>query len=152
MLGATGAGLAPEVVSGHDCAPRPGDPARTTADLRRFGLFLAGFLIVLGGLRWRHGHLFFPWAAPAAAAAAAAWLAPGALAWLYRPALALARLIQRCNTFLLLSFVYYVVVTPYGRLLRLVGKDPLERPRGDRDSYWTPHEAPAGPDRYERQF
>jgi len=54
---------------------------------------------------------------------------------------------------LLLAVVLYLVFTPIGLLLRLLGRDPLER-RFDPQatSYWTPHRQADTIDRYFRQF
>lgn len=54
---------------------------------------------------------------------------------------------------LLLAAVLYLVFTPIGLLLRLLGRDPLER-GFDRQaaSYWTPHRQAGTIDRYFRQF
>ena len=49
--------------------------------------------------------------------------------------------------------VFVVVVTPIGLLLRMLGRDPLER-RLERQarSYWTPREPANDVDRYFQQF
>jgi hypothetical protein len=54
---------------------------------------------------------------------------------------------------LLLAVVLYLVFTPIGLLLRLLGRDPLER-RSDprKESYWTPHRQVDTIERYFRQF
>jgi hypothetical protein len=54
---------------------------------------------------------------------------------------------------LLLLVVYYLVLTPIGLLMRLIGYDPLQR-RFDRSaqSYWTPHDPAADDARYFKQF
>ena len=54
---------------------------------------------------------------------------------------------------LLLFVVYFVVITPVGLVLRLFGKDPLERRfDADAESYWTARERVEDPRRYFRQF
>jgi cytochrome c biogenesis factor len=58
------------------------------------------------------------------------------------------------NTRLILILLFYLVFTPIGLLLRLLGKDLLNR-RFDRDAatYWVDREKePFDPKRYERQF
>jgi hypothetical protein len=54
---------------------------------------------------------------------------------------------------LILISIYYLVLTPIGLCLRLVGYDPLER-RFDpeAESYWVERDPPEQPDRYFRQF
>ena len=54
---------------------------------------------------------------------------------------------------LVLISSYYLVLTPIGLLLRLVGYDPLQRRFDpDADSYWSPHDPAGRPDRYFRKF
>lgn len=54
---------------------------------------------------------------------------------------------------LVLGAVFFLVATPTGCILRLTGKDPMER-AFDRaaTSYWKPHEQVSDPGRYFRQF
>ena len=40
------------------------------------------------------------------------------------------------NTRVLLGVVYYLVMTPTGIVMRLVGRDPLDRRLKDRPTYW----------------
>jgi len=56
-------------------------------------------------------------------------------------------------SFVILVFVYYLVLTPTGLLMRLVGYDPMSR-RFDpqAESYWSPREAAGDSSRYFRQF
>ena len=52
-----------------------------------------------------------------------------------------------------LALVYYLLITPLGLVMRLVGRDPMQR-RFDRDatSYWEPHRTDGGPSQYFRQY
>jgi hypothetical protein len=54
---------------------------------------------------------------------------------------------------LLLGFVYFLVITPIGLTMRILGHDPLER-RFDRaaSSYWVCRDTAGRVDRYLRQF
>lgn len=56
-------------------------------------------------------------------------------------------------SFLILAAVYYLVLTPTGLVMRLVGYDPMSR-RFDAEakSYWCPRQSPRDPGRYFRQF
>jgi hypothetical protein len=56
---------------------------------------------------------------------------------IYRAWLAASRPIGWTVSFLLLAFVFYAILTPTGLLMRLTGRDPMER-RIDRDAptYW----------------
>ncbi len=52
-----------------------------------------------------------------------------------------------------MAVIYYLVFTPIGLIMRLFGRDPMER-RLDRSaaSYWAEHGSAADPGRYFRQF
>ena len=54
---------------------------------------------------------------------------------------------------LAMAVIYYLVVTPIGLLMRLLGRDPMLR-TFDRSaaSYWQPHDPADKPSRYFRQF
>ncbi len=52
-----------------------------------------------------------------------------------------------------MAIIYYLVFTPIGLIMRLFGRDPMER-RLDRSaaSYWVEHDPAGEPGRYFRQF
>ena len=56
--------------------------------------------------------------------------------------MAFAAALGYVNSRVLLSLMYYLVVTPIGVVLRLTGHDPLHRREGQRESYWVPREIP----------
>jgi hypothetical protein len=113
---------------------------------RTLGLvFAAVFLIIAvfplffgGALRW--------WSiAIAAAFALAALLFPRILTPLNRAWTRFGLLLHKIVSPIVLGFLFYIVVTPLGLLMRLLGKDPL-RLRWDRQSstYWI-ERTPPGP-------
>lgn len=113
---------------------------------RTLGLvFAAVFLIVAvlpvffgGALRW--------WSIVIAAAfALAALLFPRTLTRLNRAWTRFGLLLHKIVSPIVLGFLFYIVVTPLGLLMRLLGKDPL-RLRWDRQSstYWI-ERTPPGP-------
>ncbi len=53
---------------------------------------------------------------------------------------------------LIMVIIYYVVITPIGLVMRLVGYDPMKR-KFDREasSYWVGHDPGSDPSRYFRQ-
>ena len=53
------------------------------------------------------------------------------LAWMR-----LAAALGFINSRVLLTLMYFLVVTPYGLVSRLVGRDPLRRRRAGEKSYW----------------
>ncbi len=125
-------------------------------DLRTFGLSLGGACLVWAGFLWWRG-----------APEAARWLAgigpalaligltvPGVLRPLHAVWMPAAKGLARVLTWLLLTLAYYFVFTPYGMIMRLLGRDPLER-RIDRSrpSYWIRREdGPFDPDRTRKQY
>ena len=53
----------------------------------------------------------------------------------------------------LMAGIFYLVITPIGWIMRLVGRDPLERKFDPQmSSYWKPRENNRNVDRYFRQY
>lgn len=54
---------------------------------------------------------------------------------------------------LILAVIYYIVLSPIGWVMRLLGRDPLQR-RFDpsAQSYWIERDSPSNPERYFQQF
>lgn len=124
-------------------------------ELRRFGLTVALGLGVVAALgAWRGGRVLpAALAVPAAVLAALAVVAPARLSAAHRAWMRLAEALGWFNTRVLLGVLFYLIVTPIGLVMRLAGRDPLDRRLGDRPSYWTPHRRPSRPrDSMERQF
>ncbi len=52
-----------------------------------------------------------------------------------------------------MALIYYLVFTPIGLIMRLFGRDPMERRfDGSAASYWVEHDPAGEPGRYFRQF
>jgi hypothetical protein len=119
---------------------------RSNQELRRFGLAFGGGLTVLGSLLLWRDKVPAPWVLVGAgvvllsALAAPRLLRP--LEWLLAR---LFRLVTATLTYVVLTVVFFVVLTPMGLLRRLFGKDGLGlRPDPGRSSYWVDVE-PDGP-------
>lgn len=126
------------------------------SELRTFGIGLVVFFSLVGSILYLRGNSTFSW-----------WLFPvGGLTLLvsiFRPSLLgpvhrvmarFARTVGWINTMVLLFIIFYGVFTPLGLVLKLFGRDSLER-KWDREasSYW--HKAGKvdfNKERYERQF
>jgi hypothetical protein len=56
-------------------------------------------------------------------------------------------------THIVMAFIFYLVVTPLAAIMKLAGRDPMER-RFDRSAttYWKPRPTETDPSRYFRQF
>lgn len=67
--------------------------------------------------------------------------------------MALAKALGYVNSRIMLSLVYYLVLTPFGIILRLRGHDTLCRRAQQRESYWIPRQTPRQPTSgFERSF
>jgi hypothetical protein len=121
---------------------------------RRFGLVVGGAFALLGTALSVAGSRR---AGPGLAALGGLLLllavaAPGALAPIHRGWLALSRVLGRVNTAVFLSLVFFLVLTPLGLLLRLGGRDELDR-RRRRSSMWVPYPARnRDPRHFEKMF
>jgi len=80
-------------------------------------------------------------------------VAPMALLPLYRVWVKLAMALAWFNTRLLLAVAFYLVITPTGFCMRLLGKDPLDR-KIDKQAttYWKEKEKHEDIARYEKQY
>jgi len=109
-----------------------------TKHLRSFGLTVGGIFALIGfwplflrgeDVRWwavvLAGLLMVP-----------ALVFPRSLSWIYKWWMALGHIMGWINTRIILGVVFYLVVTPIGRIRRLLGKDPMGREiRTDLNSY-----------------
>jgi hypothetical protein len=126
---------------------------RSPRALRRFGIAAGAALLLLGILLrpgGKAGGLFLSIGTLLLLAAA---FAPWVLRYLYKPWMTLAFGLSWVVTRIILTFLFFLVVTPLGLLQRLCGKRPLElRFRSGENTYWQlriTHPAPAD---YEKQF
>ena len=124
-------------------------------ELRQFAsIWFPVFWLIVAGL------LFVGDAPRASFAAAAVGLLVGAigvarprfihpiyLVWMYA-----AYPIGFVMSHLILGAIFYVVLTPVGLVMKLVGYDPLRRQLRTSTSYWVPCERVAGTKQYFRQF
>ena len=125
-------------------------------DLLWFGLLLPVFVAIVGVLVWRRtgsltsGRVL--WAVGGSLSALfAVWPASRRriyLGWMYA-----VYPIGWTLSHLLLGVVYFVIITPIGLALRVLGRDPLER-SFDRTAttYWVRHNPAQRIERYLRQF
>ena len=117
-----------------------GIPARLSAkELRRFGFTVAIPLALLGGVGIWRGHSVLPIVLGGLALilAGLAVVAPSLLGPVHRVWMQVAHALGWFNTRVLLGLVYFFVMTPIGIVMRLMGRDPLDRRLTDRPSYWV---------------
>ncbi len=127
--------------------------AERRGKLRTFGLLLGFFLAVVGWRLRAKGHPVFapPLWALALASSAAAWFSPARLDGLERRWMGVARAIGRVNAFVVLTLVYYALLTPFAFVMRALAGDPLERAWGA-GSYWKNRTSGEDKESYRRQF
>ena len=115
---------------------------------RKFGLVFATALAVLTGILWLiFGILFRGLLIAAAIFAVLAAISPGILLPINRIWMAFAGRIGALNNFLILGLVYYIAIFPVGLLMRLIGRDPMQRKIDpNAQTYLTPVERQTDPD------
>lgn len=112
----------------------------TERDLRSFGILVGAVLAVIGA--W---FIYRGTRSPVPASLLlvgivliiAGLVRPRLLATPYRLWMKLAELLAVIMTTLILSVVFFLIVTPIGIVRRLMGADPLRRRAEPADSYWT---------------
>ena len=115
---------------------------KSTAELRSFGLIMALIFAVIGAWTlWRGRPIAWPLITVAGIFTAFAVLAPTALRLVDRYWTILGEKIGSVVTLVLMSGMFFFVITPLGLLLRLFGKDLLQlKLEPEADSYWSPAE------------
>ena len=129
--------------------------APSKSELRKFGLTVGTAFAVFGAISWWRGHELPPrvlWTL-AGLLIVPGLIAPSILGPVQRGWMAFAMVLGHINTRIILTVLYYLVMTPVGLIMRLF-RDPLDRSLKDtRDSQWIRRERePVDVARYERQF
>ncbi len=118
---------------------------------RQFGfLFAAVFTLVAFWPLWPPRTPDLYWLLGAGAWLTVALVYPKGLAPLYRAWMAFGHVLGWINTRVILGLVFFVVVTPIGLIMRLLGKDPLRLCRSA--SYWIARDRPLDPQSLRNQF
>lgn len=120
--------------------------SKTVAELRRFGLTLSAGLSILGSILLWRAKSAAPWILGVAATLLLlAIFVPRLLAPLEKFFARVARVVAAALTYLVLTLTFFLIVTPIGLVMRLLGKDPLAmNPAPDQPSFWVEVE-PDGP-------
>jgi hypothetical protein len=120
---------------------------KSSSELRKFGFTMAVPLLIIGGLMlWREREAWTYLIGLSAAFALFAIILPRALAPLEWAWMRLAHYMSIVMTYVILTLTFVLVITPTGILMRLFGKDPMERKfDSDQKSYWirVPDDGPA---------
>lgn len=104
---------------------------------RKFAFTLGIALLVLAGLSFWRGHDIVPLvlAAPGGLLLLAGLVLPGRLGPLERQWMSFGHLLSRFMSPIMLGVVYFGVLTPVGKLMRLFGKNPLTE-HHQKDTTW----------------
>jgi hypothetical protein len=124
-------------------------------ELRKFSLVIGIFLGLLGGLSWWRSTGLYPCLfAVVAAFLIVGFGRPMLLKPIHKVWMTLAILMGWVMTRVILSVLFYLIVTPIGLSIRLLGKDFLDLEfSDDAGSYWIPRkEIDKDRSDYERQF
>jgi hypothetical protein len=125
-------------------------------DLRKFGLMVGGVFLGLGLIFYLRHKPWWPWLVwPGAPLVVLGAVLPRSLKWVYVAWMTLAMILGAIVSTILLTALFFFVVTPIGLVARLAGKDFLSR-RLDSSavSYWILRDVskPKPKHEYERQF
>jgi hypothetical protein len=117
--------------------------ALTNAQARKSALLVAAVLLGIAAWNVYRGRttVVLIFGALGAALVIAGLFVPPAARAFHTAWMRFAVLLGHVNSRILLTLVYYLVVTPYGIVTRLVGRDPLRRRGAGQESYWVERKA-----------
>ena len=125
------------------------------SELRKFGITVGGAFALLGLISWWRGHELPPrvlWTLSVLLIVPGLVL-PSILGPVHRGWMAMAHFLGNFNTRVILTLMYYLVVTPIGFIITLF-RDPLDRSwNTPQASTWVRRpQQPVDPATYRRQF
>ncbi|MDD5136092.1 MAG: SxtJ family membrane protein [Candidatus Omnitrophica bacterium] len=125
-------------------------------DLKQFGMALAGILLALGAVNLFKGRTnWYPWFfSLSIASILLALLAPKHIKPVFTLFTKVGHVIGWVNTRIVLTIIYFLIITPMALIMKVIGKDPLDRKiEKDRVSYWVKRAVVKTPgERLEKQF
>jgi hypothetical protein len=130
-------------------------PEATNAQERRSALVIAGALLLIAAWNFYRGRtiVVIVLASIAFALVLMTLLLPALARRFHIGWMKLAGLLGYVNSRVLLSLVFYLLFVPYSLVARLVGRDPLNRRKRGRASYWIPRETTKqAKEQFERLF
>jgi saxitoxin biosynthesis operon SxtJ-like protein len=127
---------------------------RSPRALRRFGFTVGLAAVLLGALLlWRHRGPGGPFIVIGGILILVAAFAPSTLRRLHQPWIILSLTLGWIFSRVLLTVVFFLVLTPVGVLQRICGKRAIEvGSKADLSSYWQPRAGRVTPTDYEKQF
>ena len=134
---------------------RAGAAGVTDGQARKSALLVAAVLLGIAAWNLYRGRttVVVVFTSAGAALAVAGLLVPPAARAFHTAWMRFAVLLGHVNSRVLLTLVYYLVVTPYGVVTRLVGRDPMRRRGAAQESYWVERKTTRqAPEQFERLF
>jgi Saxitoxin biosynthesis operon protein SxtJ len=130
---------------GHESFQR--DESIPLSSNRSLGFVFAGAFLVIGVLPLVWGSGVRPWSLMIAAGfMLCALAAPSLLGPLNRAWMRFGMLLHRIVSPVVLGIMFFLVITPMGTVMRLLGKDPLRlRYDGNASTYWVDRTPPGPP-------
>ena len=112
--------------------------AVTNAQARKSALLVAAVLLVIAAWNLYRGRttVVVVFGSIGAALVVAGLFVPAAAGAFHKAWMRFAVALGHVNSRVLLTLVYYLAVTPYGVVTRLVGRDPLRRRGARGESHW----------------
>ena len=122
--------------------------------LRRFGFQVGPVLLLLGvGVAWRHGNIGWLIAGVGVIVLALAGFSPDQLRYFHQAWMSFSLVLGEIVRPLVLTILFYLVLTPLGWLQRLAGKREMDLAfKTSANSYWKARTARRPAADYEKQF
>ena len=123
-------------------------------DIRSFGLTMGIILFIISGLlMFYNEEIYQVIGIIALTFVGLGLIIPVVLKPLYFVWMTFAAILGWVMTRVILSLVFYLIITPIGLLTKLLGEDFLALKRGDSDSYWNYRDSAEELNQdYEKQF
>ncbi len=125
------------------------------ADLRKFGLLFGAILSVLFGLLlpfvFGKAWPVWPWAI-AVVFVSLALVFPRSLIIAYVPWIKFGEIAGWINTRIILAFLFYIILTPFGLVIRLFGGDLLKRKLDNNSESYRVESLPQSKDHMETPY
>ncbi len=122
--------------------------------LREFGVLMGGVFLVIGAFAYWRGHRWPLWGAPLSACLILlGWITPQSLLNIYRIWMGLAMILGWVVSRVILTILFFLILTPTALLLKILGKDFMDRKQGGKEkSFWQIHAINKPKESYENQF
>lgn len=126
---------------------------QNTKDIKLFGLALAILLSLISIKLFKSGNLFYKnTTAIAAAFFVLSIFMPGIILPIYKTFKVFGNVVIWLVSNTVLVLIFYLVFTPIGLFLKLIGKDLLNLKKAKEESYWVKKPEGFLKDNYARQF